>query len=81
VTSGQTQIWTTKGCPAKTSSNTVTLQASGVKKRSITWAGKQYSNCQPSGDLQNGEYVLRATLDGFTAKAGAVFQMTASTGG
>jgi hypothetical protein len=84
VISGTTTIWTTKGCTATTpppTSKTTTLQAGGTKKRSITWTGKEYSKCQPSADLQPGQYVVRADLDGHKPKSGTVFQMTAATGG
>jgi hypothetical protein len=81
VTSGPATIWTTKGCVTSQRTKTKTIQPGLTRTVSITWDGRQYTNCQPSSDLKNGQYLLRATLDGFTPKSGAVFDMSNSTGG
>lgn len=82
VTSGPTTIWTTKGCTRPQLAKSKTLQPAGSKSVSITWDGKQYdSSCKPTADLQNGQYLLKANLDGFAAKSGVVFDMSASAGG
>ncbi len=86
VTSGDVTVWTTKGCettPAQQKTKTKTLAPGLFKTVSITWTGQLYSKCAVSSSptLSSGQYILHATLDGFTPSKVFPFQMTAPAGG
>jgi len=81
VTSGPATIWTTVGCVSSHRAKTKTIRPGQTRSVSITWDGKQYDKCQPSADVKNGQYVMRAKLDGFMPAQGQVFDMSNSSGG
>jgi hypothetical protein len=77
VTSGTPTIWTNQACQRSQLAKTKTIPPGGTRKVHIQWDGKvQTSGCTAGEAAQSGTYVLRATLDGYTAQTGAVFHYT-----
>ena len=77
VTSGTPTIWTNEACQRSQIARTKTVAPGGTRRVRIQWDGKvQTSGCTASDPAQSGTYVLRATLDGYTAQSGAVFHFT-----
>jgi hypothetical protein len=77
VTSGAPTIWTNAACQRSSLAKTKTIPPGGTRRVRIQWDGKvQASGCTPADPAQSGTYVLRASLDGYTASKGAVFHFT-----
>jgi hypothetical protein len=77
VTSGTPTIWTNSACQRSQLAKTKTISPGGTRRVRIQWDGKvQTPPCTPGDPAQSGTYVLRATLDGYTASSGAVFHFT-----
>jgi hypothetical protein len=77
VTSGTPTVWTNEACQRSQVARTKTIAPGGSRKVHILWDGKvQSSGCTAGEAAQSGTYVLRATLDGYSANSGAVFHYT-----
>jgi hypothetical protein len=77
VTSGTPTVWTNEACQRSQVARTKTIAPGGSRRVHIQWDGKvQTSGCTAGDPAQSGTYVLRATLDGYTAQTGAVFHYT-----